>query len=73
VSGSWDGTARVWDVNTGKNILTIKTGHTWVYAVMYSPDSSKLAAGGYEEDAVKIWDAKTGKLLNTLNCANTIK
>ncbi|KAG1856362.1 WD40-repeat-containing domain protein [Suillus subalutaceus] len=36
-----------------------------VEAVMYSPDSSKLATGG-DENGVKIWDAKTGELLNTL-------
>ncbi|KIK43474.1 hypothetical protein CY34DRAFT_710663 [Suillus luteus UH-Slu-Lm8-n1] len=65
-SGSWDGIARVWDVDSGKTILTIKTGHEWVYAVTYSPDSSKLATGGDEENAVKIWDAKTGKLVETL-------
>jgi WD40 repeat protein len=68
-SGSYDGTARVWDVNvvnTSKTILTIETGHNWVFAVMYSPDSSKLATGGDREAAVKIWDAKTGELLNTL-------
>jgi WD40 repeat protein len=46
--------------------LTIKTGHTRVWAVTYSPDSSKLATGGHEDDAVKIWDAKTRELLNTL-------
>jgi WD40 repeat protein len=34
--------------------------------VTYSPDSSKLATGGDEENAVKIWDAKTGELLNIL-------
>jgi hypothetical protein len=33
---------------------------------MYSPDSSKIATGGDEENAVKIWDAKTGELLKTL-------
>jgi WD40 repeat protein len=69
-SGSWDGTAKVWDIKRGKNMLTIKTGpeHNWVHAVTYSPDSSKLATGGYERNvnAVKIWDAKTGELLNTL-------
>jgi WD40 repeat protein len=65
-SGSWDGTARVWDVKRGKNILTIKTGHKWANAVIYSPDSSKLATGGDDENAVKIWDAKTGDNLITL-------
>jgi WD40 repeat protein len=35
-SGSWDGTARVWDVKRGNNILTIKTGHKWVRAVALS-------------------------------------
>ncbi|KAG1870907.1 WD40-repeat-containing domain protein [Suillus subluteus] len=55
------------DVDGGdKTILTIETGHDWVNAVMYSPDSSKLVTGGDRENAVKIWDAKTGKLLNKL-------
>ncbi|KAG2367816.1 WD40-repeat-containing domain protein [Suillus spraguei] len=56
-SGSWGGTARVWDV----------TGHQWVYAVTYSPDSSRLATGGDTDDAVKIWDVKTGELFTTLH------
>jgi WD40 repeat protein len=72
-SGSWDGTARVWDVKRGKNILTIKTGHKWVNAVTYSPDSSKLATGGLKENAAKIWDAKTGELLNTLKHDHTVE
>ncbi|KAG2343248.1 WD40 repeat-like protein [Suillus weaverae] len=66
LSGSWDGTARVWDVKSGKNVLTIKTGHSWVNAVMYWPNTTKIATGGREEDAIKIWDAKTGKLFKTL-------
>ncbi|KAG2751533.1 WD40 repeat-like protein [Suillus brevipes Sb2] len=72
VSGSWDGTARVWDINSGKNILTIKTGRKWMSTMTYSPDSSKLATGGDEENAVKIWDAKTGKRLTTLKHGYTV-
>jgi WD40 repeat protein len=65
-SGSWDGTARVWDVASGKNILTIETGHDWVNAVIYSPGTSKLATGGDKDVAVKIWDAETGELLHRI-------
>jgi WD40 repeat protein len=60
-SGSWDGTAKFWDVERDKTILTIKTGQGWVYAVMYSPDSSKLTTGGNKEYRLKIWDAKNGR------------
>ena len=65
VSGSYDGTIRVWDVESGDTVLgPIKTGHYTLYAVIYSPDSTKIAtSGGY--DAFKIWDAKTGNLLST--------
>jgi WD40 repeat protein len=67
VSGSRDATARVWDVETGDSVLApIKTGHIVVYAAMYSPDDTKIATGGIDENAVKIWDAKTGELLSTL-------
>jgi len=67
VSGSDDGTIRVWDVESGDTVLgPIKTGHEWVSAVIYSPDTTKIATGGYNEGALKIWDAKTGNLLSTI-------
>jgi WD40 repeat protein len=66
LSGSWDGTARVWDVKSGKTVRTIKTGHHWVNTVIYSPDGTKIATSGRNENALKIWDAKTGELFKML-------
>jgi len=67
VSGFYDGTMRVWDVESGDTVLgPIKTGHRVVFAVIYSPDTTKIATGGYNENALKIWDAKTGNLLSTI-------
>jgi len=66
VSGSYDGTMRVWDVESSDTVLgPIETGHHHVYAVIYSPDTTKIATGGLQETALKIWDAKTGNLLST--------
>lgn len=71
--GSYDGTAREWDVEKGETILgPIETGHENVFAVVCSPDMSMFAtAGGTfsipdSESTVKIWDAKTGKLVAAL-------
>jgi WD40 repeat protein len=67
VSGSFDGTARVWDVESGKTVLAIETGLDNVWAVIYSPDTSRIATGGYKyEEHLKIWDTKTGKLVANL-------
>ena len=67
VSGSDDGTIRVWDVESGDTVLgPITTGHQYVYAVIYAPDETKIATGGYKKNASKIWDAKTGNLLSTI-------
>ena len=72
-SGSYDGTVRVWSVESGDGVLRpIKTGHEYVLAVAYSPDTSKFATGGYNEDAIKIWDATTGKLLSTLEQGSSV-
>jgi WD40 repeat protein len=59
----------VWDVESGKTVLAIATELANVYAVIYSPDTSMIATGGYKEDSqeyLKIWDAETGKLLANL-------
>ncbi|KAG2045337.1 WD40-repeat-containing domain protein [Suillus americanus] len=77
VSGSYDGTAREWDMENGETILgPIKTGHKRVFTVVYSPDMTMFATAGYDGPPpnskypgtypVKIWDAKTGKLVANL-------
>ncbi|KAG2754420.1 WD40 repeat-like protein [Suillus brevipes Sb2] len=83
LSGSQDGTARQWEVENGdsgetmpepiENILaSIETGHERVYAVVYSPDTTLIATGGFDgfrpvaEHPIKIRDAKTGKPVATL-------
>ena len=60
VSGSYDGTIRVWDVESGDTVLgPVKTGHEHVFAVMYSPDTTKIATGcAWHETALQIWDAQ---------------
>jgi len=65
LSGSYDGTAMVWDAESGNTILAIKTGHRVVYSAIYSPDETMIASGGRSEENgfIKIWDANTGKLI----------
>jgi len=66
-SGSRNGTVRVWEVESGETVLgTIKTGHEYVNAVVYSPDGSKIAIGGSDQDAISIWNARTSELLSRL-------
>jgi WD40 repeat protein/serine/threonine protein kinase len=66
------GEVKVWDAQTGDELLALK-GHTLsVSCVVYSPDGKRLASasGGAAQvrDAgeVKVWDAETGKDLLTL-------
>jgi WD40 repeat protein len=75
LSGSEDGTARQWEVEGGETIeniiASIETGYNYVSAVVYSPDTTLIATGGFDgrraaEHPIKIWDAKTGKLVATL-------
>ena len=67
VSGSQDGTIRVWDVESCDTVLgSVKTGHQWVSAAIYSPDNTKIATGVYWDAELQIWDAKTGNLLSTI-------
>jgi WD40 repeat protein len=60
VSGSDDGTVRLWDVGTGKERLCLR-GHTRdVRAVAFAPAGRSVASGGFD-GTVRVWDANTGK------------
>jgi len=59
VSGSWDGTARVWEATTGSEVShMIHEGR--VRFVVFSPDGRWIVSGGYDSPA-RVWEAATGK------------
>ena len=61
VSGSWDGTLRIWDADTGQPLGAPLTGHTdAVYGVAFSPDGTRIVSGSADH-TVRIWDADTGQ------------
>jgi WD40 repeat protein len=68
-TASDDRTAKVWDADTGKELLTL-TGHrNIVMSVAWSPaeteEGQRLATGSGDGTA-KVWDAENGKELLTL-------
>jgi len=66
VSASSDGSVRVWDVITGREVLPPLRGQEdHIYAVAYSPDGRTLASAG-DDRTVRVWDATTGQLIRTL-------
>ncbi|KAF5334725.1 hypothetical protein D9758_017362 [Tetrapyrgos nigripes] len=60
VSGSKDGTVRIWDAQTGTAIGEPFQGHEeWVQSVAFSPDGARIVSGS-DDRTVRIWDAQTG-------------
>ena len=69
VTASTDKTARIWDVENGKE-LTRLTGHTkYVSYAQFSPDGRKVVTAS-DDHIVRIWDAKNGKQLVALKGHN---
>jgi WD40 repeat protein len=63
-TASYDFTARVWDVASGKELLRLSHDKE-VVDVAFSPDGTRLATASADYNA-RIWDAVTGELLLTL-------
>ena len=59
VTASKDGTARLWDGETGKPIGEPLKGHSYVYSAEFSPDGKRVVTRSSDEAA--LWDAGSGK------------
>jgi WD40 repeat protein/serine/threonine protein kinase len=64
-SGSADGTVKLWDIVTAKEILTWSAHAKPVTSLAFSPAGHRLVSGS-KDTGVKIWDTRTGRELRWL-------
>lgn len=62
VTGSGDGTARIWDCETETPMHKLAGHKSWVLCVSWSPDAKYIATGSMD-NTIRLWDPKTGKPL----------
>ncbi len=65
IQGGDDQLGRVWDLETGELVMTLK-GHTErIWSAEFSPDGKRILTGSYDNTA-RLWDAKRGEELLVL-------
>jgi WD40 repeat protein len=64
VTGFWS--ARVWDAETGTQLLELKGPQGGVQSAAFSPDGTRIVTGSRDK-GVQVWDVRTGTILVELN------
>ena len=66
IASNSDGTARIWDVASGRPLVTL-AGHTGVVgSVRFDPKGSRAITAS-DDGTARLWDVASGKLLATLS------
>ena len=66
VSGSYDKTVKLWDIQTGGVVKTFSGHANWVVSVSISADSTTIASGSWDK-TIHLWNIQTG------GCCHVIK
>lgn len=63
VTGGWNGSATVWDLESGRQITQLKHDGLYIYAVDWSADGKWIATGSNDtvNGYVQVWNAETGE------------
>src|SRR5262249_57112405 len=63
VTGSpTDNMAKVWDAETGTQLVELKGHQGPVQSAAFSPDGGRIVTGSFDR-TVKVWDVRTGAIL----------
>jgi WD40 repeat protein len=62
ISSPEDSVAKVWDMSTGKTLVTYRGHSAYLNAAYFSPDGARIVSTSADKTA-QVWDAKTGKTL----------
>ena len=65
-SGGFDGTIKLWEVTTGRELRTLSGHSKPVYSVAFSPDGKVVASGSFDH-TIKLWEVMTGRELRTFS------
>ena len=57
ISGSYDTTAKIWDIETGQCLRTLQGHFSQIYAIAF--DGNKIATGSLDT-SVRIWNPHDG-------------
>jgi len=57
VSGSYDGTVKLWSVESGECVTTLAGHSSRVESVSFSPDGASIVSGSYD-GTVKVWSVQ---------------
>ncbi|MFC1652113.1 protein kinase [Planctomycetota bacterium] len=65
ITGSQDQTLKLWNIDSGQELVTLKGHRDSVWTVAFSPDGKRIVSGS-GDNTLKIWDVGTGIELMTL-------
>ena len=71
LTGSDDGTARIWDASTWENTLTLDHGVCWFNAVVWSPDGTQILTS--DDTYVYVWNTTTWTKTHTLEHSDLVQ
>lgn len=64
-TASWDGTAKIWDAASGRELFTLKGHAAPLTSVSFSRDGQFVATGSRDKTA-RVWSSNTGKEIANL-------
>jgi WD40 repeat protein len=61
-----DAIARIWEIPSGKALVTLYGDTNWMTDIAFSPDGTRIATASWDRTA-RVWDLLTGRTLFTLS------